>query len=125
LNAEKTATIVQVFGFIFLIFAPDVDHLVGCEPDVKMPKPDNDGKAMISMYLSTLIMEINIYSGRNEKRLSHAVITSVEKWGYVQVLTDHSMSKPQNHLMQFSIEMKNEGNGHLSVREMRKIPGDY
>jgi hypothetical protein len=25
------------------------------------------------------------------------------------------MSKPQNHLMQFSIEMKNEGNGHLSV----------
>jgi hypothetical protein len=37
--------------------------------------------------------------------------------------TDHSMSKPQNHPMQFSIEMKNEGNGHLSVREMRKIPG--
>jgi hypothetical protein len=53
------------------------------------------------------------------------VITSVEKWVYVQVLTDHSMSKPQNHPMQFSIEMKNEGNGHLSVREMRKIPWDY
>jgi hypothetical protein len=31
------------------------------------------------------------------------VITSVEKWGYVQV---HSMSKPQNHGMQFSIEIK-------------------
>jgi hypothetical protein len=41
LNAEKN---------IFLIFAPDVDHLVGCEPDVKMPELDNDGKAMISMY---------------------------------------------------------------------------
>jgi hypothetical protein len=39
--------------------------------------------------------------------------------------TDDSMSKPQNHLMQFSIEMKNEGNGHWSVREMRRIPGDY
>jgi hypothetical protein len=49
----------------FLIFAPDVDHLVWCEPDVKMSKLDNDGKAMISMYLSILIAEINIYSGRN------------------------------------------------------------
>jgi hypothetical protein len=46
------------------------------------------------------------------------VITSVEKWVQVQ------MSKPQNHFMQFSIEMKNEGNGHLAVRETRKIPGD-
>jgi hypothetical protein len=27
----------------------------------------------------------------------------------------------QNQLMQFSIEMKNEGNGHLAVRETRKI----
>jgi hypothetical protein len=32
---------------------------------VKMSKLDNDGKAMISMYLSILITEINIYSGRN------------------------------------------------------------
>jgi hypothetical protein len=55
----------RVSGFIFLIFAPDVDHLVWCEPDVKMSKLDNDGKAMISMYLSILITEINIYSGRN------------------------------------------------------------
>jgi hypothetical protein len=31
------------------------------------------------------------------------------------------MSKTQNQLMQFSIEMKNEGNGHLAVRETRKI----
>jgi hypothetical protein len=30
------------------------------------------------------------------------VITSVEKWVYVLCPdTDHSMSKPQNHLMQF------------------------
>jgi hypothetical protein len=34
--------------------------LVWCEPDVKMSKLDNDGKAMISMYLSILITEINI-----------------------------------------------------------------
>jgi hypothetical protein len=27
--------------------------------------------------------------------------------------------------MQFSILMKNEGNGHLAVRQTRKIPGDY
>jgi hypothetical protein len=54
------------------------------------------------------------------------VITSVEKWVYVLCPdTDHSMSKPQNHLMQFSIEMKNKGNDHLSVREMRKILGEY
>jgi hypothetical protein len=55
----------QVFEFIFLIFAPDVDHLVWCEPDVKMSNLDNDGKAVISMYLSILITETNIYNGRN------------------------------------------------------------
>jgi hypothetical protein len=38
--------------------------------------------------------------------------------------TDHPMSKPQNHLLQFSIEINNEGNGHLAVRETRKILGD-
>jgi hypothetical protein len=27
--------------------------------------------------------------------------------------------------MQFSILMKNEGNGHLTVRQTRKMPGDY
>jgi hypothetical protein len=27
--------------------------------------------------------------------------------------------------MQFSILMKNEGNGHLAVRQTRKMPGDY
>jgi hypothetical protein len=27
--------------------------------------------------------------------------------------------------MQFSILMKNEGNGHLAVRQTRKIPEDY
>jgi hypothetical protein len=68
LNAEKTAIIVEgkyLDLLIFFIFAPDVDHLVWCELDVKMSKLDNDGKAMISMYLSILIMEINIYCGRN------------------------------------------------------------
>jgi hypothetical protein len=70
LNAEKTAIIVEgkYLDLFFLIFAPDVDHLVWCEPDVKilkMSKLDNDGKAMISIYLSILITEINIYSGRH------------------------------------------------------------
>jgi hypothetical protein len=27
--------------------------------------------------------------------------------------------------MQFSILMKNEGNGHLAVRQTRKMPGDF
>jgi hypothetical protein len=27
--------------------------------------------------------------------------------------------------MQFSILMKNEGSGHLAVRQKRKMPGDY
>jgi hypothetical protein len=27
--------------------------------------------------------------------------------------------------MQFSILIKNEGNGHLAVRQTRKMPGDY
>jgi hypothetical protein len=27
--------------------------------------------------------------------------------------------------MQFSILMKNEGNGYLAVRQPRKMPGDY
>jgi hypothetical protein len=67
LNAEKTAIIVEskYLDLFFLIFAPDVDHLVWCEPEVKMSKLDNNGKAMISMYLSILITETNIYSGRN------------------------------------------------------------
>jgi hypothetical protein len=62
LNAEKTAIIVEgkYLDLFFLIFASDVDHLVWCEPDVKMSKLDNDGKAMISIYLSILITEINI-----------------------------------------------------------------
>jgi hypothetical protein len=41
------------------------------------------------MYLLILITEINIRSRRNAKRRSDSVITSVEKWGYVQVQIIH------------------------------------
>jgi hypothetical protein len=58
----------------------------------KLSKLNNGAKAM---YLSILIIEINICSRRNQKCLSDAVITSVGKWGYVKI--HQSMSKPQNH----------------------------
>jgi hypothetical protein len=54
----QTAIIVE--GKYLDLFFNFCSLLVWCEPDVKMSKLDNDGKAMISMYLSILITEINI-----------------------------------------------------------------
>jgi hypothetical protein len=50
------------------------------------------------------------------------VITSVEKWGYVQVQIIHCKTSKSRHPI---ILDRNEGNRHLAVREMGTIPGDY
>jgi hypothetical protein len=47
------------------------------------------------------------------------VITSVEKWGYVQVQIIQCQILKINAVLD-----RNEENSHLAVREMGKIPGD-
>jgi hypothetical protein len=47
------------------------------------------------------------------------VITSVDKWGYVQVQIIQCQILKINAILD-----RNEENSHLAVREMGKIPGD-